>query len=292
MSDPSPATPPDNARIETLRDEVATLRARLADLESRPAGMARRTLLDKLGAIGGLLALVIALGTGTVTFWDDVVLRGEKQRVAEEETLRGWLNELTSINAQIQQAQASGNPQAAAALMSSFGPTKDRLMRNVSNIYRERPEIFNPRDLFLLAAEALAFGDKESATKLIDDLLSRHGEDVQIRVEALQTKGRINGMAGVGQNADAARGFYREAVDLTASLPDGIAEPMRLQLLNEWLQFESTTTGDCDEAHRVLAQAFELMKSQTLPQLLIEQFRDIIFTTLESAPARCKLPRG
>ena len=280
--------------IETLRTELASLRAEMADLAAAQSRPYKRPLIDRLGAWGGFLALLVALATGTITFWDDVVLRGERQERQQVETVRGWLDELTRINTQIQQAQATGNMQHVNALVSSFSPTKDRLLRSISGVYRDRPDLFTDRDIFLLAHETLGLGDKQSADNLMNDILDRDSSDQhpQMLAEVKQLKARVRGLVGDMHDPSAARQLYREAYDLTAQLPLGAREGLRVALLNEWLQFETTPSGDCDTAFEVLDLAVSEIESDILSQNVLDQYRMTIAQTLDMAPARCGLPRG
>ena len=280
--------------IETLRTELASLRAEMADLAAAQSRPYKRPLIDRLGAWGGFLALLVALATGTITFWDDVVLRGERQEKQQIETVRSWLDELTRINTQIQQAQATGNMQHVNALVSSFSPTKDRLLRSISGVYRDRPDLFTDRDIFLLAHETLGLGDKRSADNLMDDILARGSADQlpQMQAEIYQLKARVRGLIGDMHDPAEARDLYRKAYDRTGELPLGAREGLRVGILNEWLQFETTPSGDCALAFDVLDLAVSELESDIISQNVLDQYRTMLAQTLDMAPARCGLPRG
>ncbi|MEO1491574.1 MAG: hypothetical protein AAFV19_05400 [Pseudomonadota bacterium] len=283
----------ENDEIATLKAELRGLRAEMTELAATQARPFKRPMIDRLGAWGGFLALLVALATGAVTFWDDVVLRGERQEKAQIAELRGWLDEMTRLNTQIQQAQATGNFQHASALVSSFSPTKERLLHSISEVYRERAEVFSDRDILMLANEALALGDKRSADNLVDDILARpSGTEIpELHFELLRLKGRVRGLVGDMHDPLAAREFYREAFFVTDRLAVGTREGLRVNILNEWLQFETTPSGDCDIAFEVLDLAVTELDSQYVAQVALDQYRETIAMTLDMAPARCGLPR-
>lgn len=284
----------ESQEISALKAELRSLRAEMAELATTQTRAYRRPLIDRLGAWGGFLALLVALTTGAVTFWDDVVLRGERQEKKQVEVMRGWLDELTRLNTQIQQAQSTGNIQHASALVSSFSPTKERLLHSISEVYRDRAEVFTDRDILLLANESLALGDKRSADKLIDDILARNSanEIPHLKFELLRVKARVRGLVGDMHDPGAAREFYREAFSVTDGLAIGAREGLRVDLLNEWLQFETTPSGDCEVAFEVLDLAATEIDTDIIAQSALDQYRMTISTTLDMAPARCGLPRG
>lgn len=273
---------------DVVAAELITMRTRIEELEAARARPYHPPLIDRLGAWGGFLALIISVTTGAVTFWDDIVLRGEKQYQERVEDLRGWMTEIADMNAQITQAQASMDYNRAAALMGSLGPSKERLLNKIRPVYAENPELFTPRDRFLLANEFLAFGDKLTAAEVAEDLIGMAEGNTQLLAETEWFRARLSGLPGALHDPGVARERYALAAELTREMPLQLGLPLRLNMMNEWLQFEAVS-GDCDTARDVLERYRAEVRSESVPQILAEQALNTLQLTLSQAPPRCGL---
>ena len=153
------------ARFDERIDDVAQ---RLTALETASTEKRKRPLVDRLGAWGGLLALVISLTTGALTVWDDVIFRAAKLAKAEQEQAEDWLGEFQTISAEIFAANAAGDYARGAALMEAKGAARLTLLKNLEEIVVRRPELFSIFEKASLINGALDIGAAQTAKTLAD----------------------------------------------------------------------------------------------------------------------------
>lgn len=233
----------------------------------------RKSIVKRIGAWGGIIALAVSVSLGSFSLYDNLVLRPRHERAASGDELRDIVGRLAEINTRLTEVQFENNPTKLRALSMSVNAEKATLITRADSIIDSvRSEASFP-DLITLSFEHSNFGNAERSLFYANAALEV-AETQQFRGEALRYKGRALFAPGPAQDFDAGRRFFNESI--AAFRKSGVVGHAALVLNTyaDWILFEAVLQS-CDAAQDIYKRLKQELIKMPAPAAVVS-------TTIES----------
>ncbi|MEL6766481.1 MAG: hypothetical protein AAFP17_04820 [Pseudomonadota bacterium] len=273
------------ARFDARIDELAE---KVTQLEGKKG---KKSVAERLGIWGGIIALAISLPTGFVTLYDGVlypVIYGETVAAkADEDAARELLAELNRINKEHFEARAAGDFARAAALLEANAPLYESTLRELEVLFLRRPSVFSKYERWLIAGAFLEIGNTETASRVAETMtgmVAAPFEKAQLEI----FRGRILSAPGPLFDPAAARQRFQSAEAIIRADPNPTTRVQaEVPLVNWWLQAELWLGGECAEIERLSTRLEQLVSDQSEQPLMARSYADVVAPALATAAQRC-----
>lgn len=240
----------------------------------------RNSIVKRLGAWGGLIALVLSVSTGAFSLYDNFVLKPRQERAATGGELRKIVGRLSEINSRLTEVQLERDLTKLRALSMAANAEKATILARADWIIDNvRSEASFP-DFIALSFEHSNFGNSERSLLYANAALEV-AETEQFRGEALRYKARALFAPGPVQDIQAARGYFEDSI-ATFKKSGVVGHPgLVLNTYVDWVLFEAVLKG-CDAGRNVYKRLEQELIEMPAPAEVISASKSSIRIGLEA----------
>lgn len=270
---------PEEDEQEAEDISVGKLAIKIAKIEAQ-VERERKSIVKRVGAWGGLIALVVAVSTGSFSLYDNLVLRPRQERAASGGELREIVGRLSEINSRLVEVQLENNLTKLRALSMAANAEKATILARADRIIdNARSEATFP-DYITFSYEHSNFGNSERALLYANAALEV-AETEQHRGEALRYIARGLFAPGPSQDVDAARGYFNESIATFQGSGVVGSAALVLNTYADWVLYEAVLVG-CDAGRDVYKRFEQELVDMPAPQAVISATIDSISIGLET----------
>ncbi len=243
-------------KSKSIEQEIIKYVERVITLEAK-FEVEKKSLLNKLGKWGGLMALVISLFTGGYTVYDNFFLKPSDKMQSALGEARKIVTRISDLNSKLIELQSEGEFQKLKQIGMIFNGEKVALLNQADNILKEYWENIGYSELMVLAFEHLNMGNNEKSLKF-SIRASEIAENDILKIEALRYKARVLFVPGSVHNIKEARNAISKALQMANNIiyynKGSIVSNIYMDYINNEIYF-----GSCDKAKKLKDEAIDLI---------------------------------
>ncbi len=279
-------TPVASRPKERRAPQLLSLSERLAALEGQ-VEIDRRSVVKRVGAWGGLVALVISLITGSFTIYEKFVANPAARRDALVSEMQTIVARFSSINSKLVELQLEGDLRKLQALSQNANTEKFVLLDRADTIIRSLGDDFGVGHYIQLAYEHLNFGQSKMAEHYAKRAFTS-ARNPLLKAEAVRYRGRALFLDGEIQNKILAREAFREAIVLADRIPGFLSTQVLGSIYADAIGSE-LFFGDCDMVPALVNEMNGKFVERQAP-LGVAQAILIQIRSIASQQDRCRAP--
>ncbi|CUI01124.1 hypothetical protein [Leisingera aquaemixtae] len=211
-----------------------------------------KSTIRRFGALGGIIALVLSIVMGFISFADRVYFQGVKDRESSRAELRAITARITEINWKLL-SNSDLNSAASQAISKVANGEKVSLIVRANELSEELSYDLGFAELIVLSAESLNFGMNEVARKYARVAIKK-SEIPAFRSESARYLARSLFAPGEGSDPEKARSVFRESIAIGSRSLDLAAQYAAQNAYVDWIISE-VSHGNCDVAQDLLDEA-------------------------------------
>lgn len=206
----------------------------------------KKTLLERLGVWGGLVALLISISTGVFTIYDEAITKPVDEKDKKTQQFESIIASIATLSQELATKTASITDTAVKQQIGMlYNAQLLVLVRNAESIESQiREQITAPGYLILGNAE-LALGNIADAQRFLK-LASERKTDPSTHAEILRFLGRALAMSNTPEGLTSARRAFDESGGIMIGFSQFGAPLQRANLLGDRLIAEAWF-GDCNQ---------------------------------------------
>ncbi len=192
------------------------------------------------------VALPFSFAIGMIAFYDQVILRADKEDAEAGRRAEASMRELSDLNAKTYALNATGGEAESSAIIAATQGQRERLVKIAYDYWQQKSDFFTSSETQILANELQFLNQTDKAlgvANALDD--SIYGALAEVNHNVF--KARILYVDGPAQNITQAREHMRIATKHTLDLRELQKIPMTATIASAALNYELQAESKCED---------------------------------------------
>jgi tetratricopeptide (TPR) repeat protein len=239
----------DSKMDNDVNDPVFQISKRLDSLENDFRNK-KKSLIEKIGMWGGIIALALSLIISFVALYDRLISKPKEQEEQYREKLKEKIAKIQQINNNIAKINASKlKVEEKLQLESLAASEKPNFIESANQLIMKLKQNIGAADFYILGYEKANAGDFEGGRTYLEKAIEKTS-DVNLKSECHRNLGKLFFMTKDDRLLDKARNEYSKSISLIVELKQWGRSAQLAYIYADWVIMEALC-GNCDRAKKL-----------------------------------------